>query len=229
MTLDELKRKVKNRIQPYMSIPNPEQLHEAVTIGLDVLSERSPKLKSIIIAIQSGVTSYQLPSDFQSLNEFDYTNQGGGIVGGQLFASSRVQASIKIIDNNLIISPAPSASFNVVMYYYANYTADVDGNYSLTGQQANAIVIKACEIVTRMKADKAAEQAWIQQNDAERVDMSKKYDAFAREAESYKNDFQNAIATLNSQSLGSPYGVKKSYSINPYDPWSGSILESDSY
>jgi len=229
MNLDELKRKVKNRMQPYSGIPNPEQLHEAVIIGLDTLSERSPKLKSVIIAIQSGVTSYELPNDFQSLSEFDYTSQSGGMIGGQLFAPSNVTANIKIIENNLIISPAPSANFNVAMYYYANYTADINNDYSLTNQQANAIVTKACEIIARMKADKAAEQAWTQQNETERVDMSKKYDAFAREAESYKNDFQNAIATLNSQSLGSPYGVKKSYAINPYDPWNGSILESDSY
>lgn len=216
-------------MQPYSGIPNPEQLREAVMIGLDTLSERSPKLKSIIIEIQSGVTSYQLPSDFQSLSEFDYTNETGGMIGGKLFAPSSAQTNIRIVENSLIITPAPSASFSVIMYYYANYTPDIDGNYSLTNQQSNAIVTKACEIIARMKADKAAEQAWTQQNETERVDMSKKYDAFAREAESYRDDFQNAIATLNSQSLGSPYGVKKSYAINPYDPWNGSILESDSY
>jgi hypothetical protein len=229
MHLDELKRKIKNRIQPYSNIPNPEQLHEAVIVGLDTLSERSPKLKSVIIEIQSGITSYELPSDFQNLSEFDYPGQSGGMIGDKLFASSAARVDIKIIDNNLIISPAPSSNFSVVMYYYAYYTPDENGNYSLTNQQANAVAIKACEIITRMKADKAAEQAWVQQNDKERVDMSKKYDAFARESESYKVAFQDAIATLNSQSIGSPYGVRKSYANNPYDPWSGSILESDSY
>jgi hypothetical protein len=229
MNSDELKRKIRNRIQPFNSIPNPEQISEALSVGIDTLSERSPKLKSAIIAIQSGVSSYDLPNDFQSVCEFDYSSNNGGMVGGQLFAASKVATTIKIIDGNMIINPTPSVSFNVTLYYYANYTPDNTGDYSLTNQQANAIVLKACEIISRMKADKAAEQAWVQQNDKDRVDMSRKYDAFSREADSYKEDFSDAIMTLNSQSIGSPYGVRKSYTDNPYDPWSGSILESDSY
>jgi hypothetical protein len=229
MHLDELKRKTKARIQPFSSIPNPEQLHEAIITGIDILSERSPKLKSEIISIQSGVSAYPLPDDFQAFSELDYGRDGGGMIGGFLFAQVSSAFSIKIINGDLVINPTPASNVNATLTYYANYTPDDNNNYGLTNQQGNAVVIKACEIISRMKADKAAEQAWVQQNEKERVDMSKKYNAFANEAEAYREQFNDAVLTLNSQSVGSGYGTRKSYAINPYDPWQGRILESDSY
>lgn len=237
VAITELIRRLKTRIQPYEKIPTPEQLYEAVKTAVSDLSDRSPFLSSTVIQIVANDNQYQLPTDFQSIYSFPVAsgNDGGYFSGGNLYSSSSSSETVLIMDGLLTIIPTPTYNENRTLTYFAKYVPAVDQNGTETyagmnEKHANAIVWRAVAICAQMKADKAAEQAWIQTDDQQRVDMSNKYKAFLAEAALAQQQWDTAVSKLSSGLQGTPYGSRSTYQINPYDFWAGGqLLEGDTY
>lgn len=220
---------VKSKTQQFNNIPNPEQLLDAINTAISEVSDRSPFLAETDISVVSGTQDYALPSDFQSIYEFPIydATTGGYIVGNALYSGSSRSETVSIIGGMLRITPTPSYTQTRKLQYFARYTGEVSGDtivYSeLTDKHMYAIVWRAVAIIAQMKADKAAEQAWIQQNEDTRIDMSKKYRAFMDEADFASRQFEDVMSRITSGN-SSAYGTKSKIDNNPYDYWMGGSL-----
>lgn len=130
-------------------VPSAGQYERAIKDAVAEFSRACGVEKNTTLSIVSGTASYNLPSDFLKMIEFDspydpehnvmLTSTGIIAFGGL----TPFEEEITIRDGTLTIYPTPQYSMSRYLEYKAGWVLDGSDNYPLTDDEVQIVMLKA--------------------------------------------------------------------------------------
>ncbi len=211
--------RLQSDVAAHDGVPSDTQYEDAVKDAVDDFNALAPMTRVATLSIVAGTAEYALPADFVRVITFQSPVSPGGVINtsaGLIPVSATFEEIYTIAGLTITLSPTPTYTLPREMQYAAGHVLnDTDEYLYMTRAVAKAVNHKAQARALRLKANKAAQEAWEYTEGDEKVSKVKLSAALLKQADAAEIEFKAAVAAAGSGG-GAATGTRARYRPDEY-------------